>query len=362
YLYSVSKLQDINDKGEDALESTESTAVSHIDTVVDTVNSMSEKIDHIGNKIDVQDKTDYEDIKGICKDGKADIDKLKSIYDEIKGHPNGWKGGIKKEVVSLSALAAHGLFESGKKELAELVMKIMMKKHIATENLDENQRLIKLNVKDGYEGLDFTGTTLFKDKKTVDIVVSYTIKPITPLPIIPEIRIIQRASVTGWLDGDGSRPKRDQKADNSDQLKNKDQADTLWDLGPFDRGNEIQKRFGANVLNRTGGAVDIFDSNTGMATDIRSIDITLPSYQDINNLKKEIKGEMDALEQYNGKVRVNINGNDKEFSILNKKVRIIVPKGTKTEQIKALEAELNSQYKKVKLTIEEYIEKKVKVL
>ncbi|MDP4181410.1 MAG: pilus assembly protein, partial [Bacillota bacterium] len=118
YLYSVSKLQDINDKGEDALESTESTAVSRIDTVVDTVNSMSEKIDHIGNKIDEQDKTDYEDIKGICKDGKADIDKLKSIYDEIKGHPNGWKGGIKKEVVSLSALAAHGLFESGKKELA----------------------------------------------------------------------------------------------------------------------------------------------------------------------------------------------------------------------------------------------------
>jgi len=355
YLYSVSRLQKLNDNTKDLLAEGEATAVSRIDTMVETVNSVNEKISKLGDLSNDSNQINYEEIKGIYDNGKADVEKLKGIYNEIKGHPNGWKGGIKKEVASLSALAAHGLLESGSDELSEIILRIMMRKHIATDIYDEDIALRKLNIRDGYDGLDFTGTTLFKDKKTIKLVVSYTIEPITPLPIIPELRIEQRAIIVGWLDGDGKHSKRVQN--------NKEEAeeeDNLWDLGALQRGNEIIRRFGGNVINRTGGAVDIFDIDTGTATNMRSIDVTLSSYSDINKLEKEIQSEINITNEYKGKVKVNHNGIKTEFDIKNKIVRIIIPKGTKTAEIVDLEAKLNSSNSGVKLTIEEYIEKRVK--
>ena len=355
YLYSVSRLQKLNDNTKDLLAEGEATAVSRIDTMVETVNSVNEKISKLEDLSNDSNQINYEEIKGIYDNGKADVEKLKGIYNEIKGHPNGWKGGIKKEVASLSALAAHGLLESGSDELSEIILRIMMRKHIATDIYDEDIALRKLNIRDGYDGLDFTGTTLFKDKKTIKLVVSYTIEPITPLPIIPELRIEQRAIIVGWLDGDGKHSKRVQN--------NKEEAeeeDNLWDLGALQRGNEIIRRFGGNVINRTGGAVDIFDIDTGTATNMRSIDVTLSSYSDINKLEKEIQSEINITNEYKGKVKVNHNGIKTEFDIKNKIVRIIIPKGTKTAEIVDLEAKLNSSNSGVKLTIEEYIEKRVK--
>ncbi|KNY25071.1 TadE/TadG family type IV pilus assembly protein [Pseudobacteroides cellulosolvens] len=359
YLYSVSKLQSLNDSTEDLLTENEATAASRIDTVLETVNSVNDKIGKLGNLSNDVDKFNFEEVKGLYNDGKVDVEKIKGIYNEIRGHPNGWKGGIKKEVASISALVAHGLLESGREELSEIIVRIMMRKHIATDIYDEDIVLKKLNIIGGYDGLDFTGTTLFKDKKTIKIVVSYTIEPITPLPIIPELRIEQKALVVGWLDGDGQHSKRLQNKD--EDSKNEDgEEDNLWDLGALARGNEIIRRFGGNVINRTGGAVDIFDVNTGTATNMRSIDVTLSSYSDINKLKKEIVSEVNLTKDYNSKVVVIQNGKKTEFSIKNRNVRIIIPKGTKTAEITGLETELNSGKPGVKLTIEEYIEKRAK--
>ncbi|HEY9062472.1 MAG TPA: TadE/TadG family type IV pilus assembly protein [Pseudobacteroides sp.] len=359
YLYSVSKLQALNDGTHDLLTKNEASAVSRIDTVLETVNSVNDKIGKLGSMQKGSEDMNLDEIKGVYSSGKADIEKLKSIYNEIKGHPKGWKGGVKKEVASLASLVAHGLLESGREELSELIVRIMMRKHIATDKYDEDQALKRLNIMGGYEGLDFSGTSIFSDKKTIKLVVSYTIRPITPLPIIPELRIEQKALIVGWLDGDGKHSKRLEQIENNSQ-GNIDKEDNIWDLSPFDRGNEILRRFGANVLSRTGGAVDVFDAFTGTATDIRSIDITLSSYKDINNLKKEIKSEIKLVQGYNGKVRINHNGSETDFDIKSRNLRIIIPKGTKTAEITRLEAQLNSENSGVKLTIEEYIEKRAK--
>jgi len=353
YLYSVSKLQKLNEDAKELLAEGEATAVSRIDTMVETVNSVNDKISKLGDMSNDPSQFNYEEIEGIYKDGKADVEKLKGIYNEIKGHPNGWKGGIKKEVASLSALAAHGLLESGSDELSEIIVRIMMRKHIATDIYDEDAVLKKLRIINGYDGLDFTGTTLFKDKKTIKLMVSYTVKPITPLPIIPELRIEQRSIIVGWLDGDGKHSKRFQNKEEEAQ-----EEDNLWDLDALKRGNEIIRRFGGNVINRTGGAVDIFDVDTRTATNMRSIDVTLSSYSDIKKLEKEIQSEINLINEYNGKVRVNHNGVKTEFDINTKLVRIIIPKGTKTAEIANLEAKLNSSNSGAKLTIEEYIEKR----
>jgi len=354
YLYSVSKLQKLNDSAEDTLSEKEGTAVSHMDTAIESITSLNEKFGDVKEKVPSPEGFDIDYYKNTIKDGKADIDSLKALYDDVKGHPKGWKGGLKKEVISFASLASHGLFESGKGELTGIVVKILMRKHIATDKLDENNRLLKLNVIGGYEGLDFSGTSLFKDKKTIDIVVSYSIKPLTPIKAIPEIRITQRAVVKGWLSGDGKLPQRNQEDDSL-----KDSSDNIWELDPLDRGKEILRRFGSNVKNRTGGAVDVFEISSKTAINIRSIDVTLPSYSDLEKLKKEIKSEIVKLVQYNGQVTaVGSDSKESKNSISSKNVRILIPKGTKSNEITSIEKELGSLG--VNLSIEEYMEKKNK--
>ncbi len=355
YLYAVSGLKAANDKAEDTLEQNEKTVVSHLDTVLGTFISLGEKMEQVSQTVPEAENTNYKRLQELIEDGRADIGKLQEVYDEVKGHPEGLSGGTEKEAVSLAFLMAHGLFEKGKEGAAGLVMKIIMRKHVATDVMDENERLLRLNVEGGYEGLDFTGTKLLRDKKSIDITVGYKIKPFIPVRILPDIRIIQRVTVKGWLDGDGKHSGRSGEDDNADAAAD----DELWYLDPIDRGNEIQRRFGANVLNGTGGAVDIFDVPTGSATNLRSIDITLPSYKDLTLLEREIRAEADKLDKYKGKVRLQSPyGTEKEYGISRKTVRIIIPKGTKTIDIVAMENRLKSYYGDIELIFEEYIEKK----
>lgn len=60
---------------------------------------------------------------------------------------------------------------------------------------------------DGYEGLDFSGSTIFcdSDMRVIDIVVEYDIDLGFAKILIPEakLHVIQRVSVPAWLNGDG---------------------------------------------------------------------------------------------------------------------------------------------------------------
>lgn len=62
-------------------------------------------------------------------------------------------------------------------------------------------------VTDGYDGLDFSGSTMFCDtnKQMIDIVVSYDIDLQFLGFVLPQdkLHVIQRVSVPAWLDGDG---------------------------------------------------------------------------------------------------------------------------------------------------------------
>lgn len=358
YLYSISNLQDLNNQIEGISSDKESTAVNHLDTILGSITSLGQKAEDVKEAASNPLEADIEGIAQIYKDGKADISKLKGIYDEIKGHPKGWKGGGKKEVLSFVTLAAHGLFEKGKGELTGVIMKIMMRKHFATDKQDENTRLLNLNVENGYEGLDFTGTRLFKDKQTIDIIVTYRIKPFLPINILPDIKIVQRAYVRGWLDGDGKHSQIYQKgsADSSSHAADK----SLWGLTPLVRGNEIQEVFNANVISSTGGAVDKFEPSTGKGINIRSIDTTLPSYEDAAQLTRTIKEEIDKTIKYAGRIKIlDADGKEREYDIKSREVRIIIPKGNMSEIIKTLGDEMNARYNgKVKLVFEEYLEKK----
>ena len=78
----------------------------------------------------------------------------------------------------------------------------------------------------------------------------------------------------------------------------------------------------------------------------------------LENFKKEVKSEIDKSLQYNGQVTVvGSDGKESKYSITSKMVRVLIPRGTKSSEIAALEKELGN-IKGVKLSIEEYMEKK----
>lgn len=58
-------------------------------------------------------------------------------------------------------------------------------------------RLEALRVVNGLAGLDFSASHFFEDGATIDLVVCYTIDPIFPIDVIPELHLVNRAYVKG---------------------------------------------------------------------------------------------------------------------------------------------------------------------
>ena len=49
----------------------------------------------------------------------------------------------------------------------------------------------------GLKGIDLSGSSFFEDGNAIDIVACYTIDPLFPLDIVPEINLMNRAYVIG---------------------------------------------------------------------------------------------------------------------------------------------------------------------
>lgn len=74
---------------------------------------------------------------------------------------------------------------------------------------DADAFLTGYGIKDGYAGLDFSGSSFLQDDrgKMIDVMVSYDME-ISFLKILkkdPSVRVIQRTTAAAWLDGDGKK-------------------------------------------------------------------------------------------------------------------------------------------------------------
>ena len=113
----------------------------------------------------------------------------------------------------------------------------------------------------------------------------------------------------------------------------------VWDLPPIARGNAIEQLVGAN-LPRTFPTIDVFEN--GVATSIKSIDLTAASCQDADVLTSRVNGYIDRLASFQG-------GKLGEFNIqenmVNSRVLMLVikPGGAAAEQQAALDT-LQSEF------------------
>lgn len=278
YLYSVSGLQGKHDELSDKLNEGEKTAKDHLNTINNVYGSFSEligKAETVGNDIKGIDinqfsETDIEkaqkiadqinEIIELSKKNNEELKKLETILKEIKNDP-------KEELISLLCLLGNSEFSSLKRDFVLVPLtKLCMAKYLITEKYpDVDERLKSLNIVDGINGIDFESSTFLNNKKDIDIVVRYKVKLLSPIGIIPEFNMVQRATVRAWLNGD------------SDSLDSSNVNDNLWEIDPRERGMLIKQK--------------CLSVSPATPTEVISFDLSSKTY--VNNpsaIKSKVKG------------------------------------------------------------------------
>lgn len=188
-----------------------------------------------------------------------------------------------------AAFLAAGTYGDLKTELFTPLVKLYIKKYLVSgSGQDADRRLRSLNIKNGFDGLDFGASGFFeKENNDIDIVVKYGIVLPVPIKLSPGLEIVQRAASRAWMGGD-----------EASSVINGGGGDDLWLLDNFTRGRKIRSLFDANlpfnfpVIARFG---------SGKATMIKSLDTTAGSYGNSETLAETINGYVKELQSFNGR-------------------------------------------------------------
>lgn len=90
---------------------------------------------------------------------------------------------------------------------ASAAAELLTRKYLEEVDRGADAYLRAYGVKDGYDGLDFSGSTMFcdPDMRLIDIVVQYDIDMKFIGLVMPRdtLHVVQRVTVPAWLDGDG---------------------------------------------------------------------------------------------------------------------------------------------------------------
>ena len=330
YIYSVSGLQKAHDQSVENLDKEKARVEEQLKVLVNTADVFKEFPDEVKNTIndsaqDIQLGNarqaidDFEELEQSAQELEQSYKEAKGVVQEIINDP-------KKELKSLACAFARVGMEDLK---AELVLKPLTKaliiKHLKNKGADDvNKYLSSLSVVDGFDGLDFSESRLFKDKKHIEMIVRYRVKLSLPINILPEICVIQKAKVRAWLDGDGNqKPERET---------------SVWELPNFERGEKIQQLYGRN-LPKTFKTITKFDDKTGIATFIKSIDLNSDTYQQNPKTVEYIVNKcINALADFERNViKKDENGKTSEYYLSSEQIKqreliIVIPKGSKNEK------------------------------
>lgn len=122
----------------------------------------------------------------------GDIDTIEGEWDNITKDP---KQILKNVGSAIVGNASRDVVNASFSKIA----RGMMAGYIAADSdgAGADQKLTDLQVIGGLNGLDFSSSSFFEDGKTIDIVVCYTLDPILPIDLMPEMHLMNRATIQG---------------------------------------------------------------------------------------------------------------------------------------------------------------------
>ncbi|NLK85880.1 MAG: hypothetical protein GX279_00105 [Clostridiaceae bacterium] len=307
YIYHMSGIRDLHDTVRNGINDRSDKVGEQIGSVIDAYDSLKE----IGSGVKSGG------LEGAAEDVKA-IEDASQKFDEIFQHSKDIVSDPLDELKSIAFFIAGGSFDDIKTQLYIPVVKLYMKKHLKSESYpDADERLRSLGIVDGFDGLDFSGSSFLSDRdECIDIVVRYRVKLPLPLQFYKDMEFVQRVKVKAWMGGD----EKTGVLDGSTASEGED----IWSLSNFQRGLKLRRIFGGNLPN---SFPVIARYENGKAVMIKSMDLTAVSYQRPSNTEKTLKGYINELSKYNGQNKpwgsgnILIRGDD----ILQKELLLIIP-------------------------------------
>lgn len=342
YIYHVSGLRNTHDEMKDIFNNAEGRAEERFTTAINVYTSLQKGINDIQDstnalknanytEIEVY-KTAYSEIEGVYRDIGDAILTGEELIQKVLEDP-------KAEMVSTIALLSNGGIEALKGHLGGEYARLIMNKHL-------DQRVFRpTNVgayiinpgNSGIKSIDFTETSIFKDNKTIDLKVSYVVDVRLPINLVPNLNIQQRATIKGFLDGDGSyssgvdagqvieEQKSEEKLENKEDLENHEEKDSIWDIGPLSRGKLIKEW----ELERLGYEQENY------IIEVRSIDLYSNTYQEPTRTKSTLKRSIDNFIE-----KTNDNIDKKKIFVVVFPEDSLTPKNRKVlNEIKAYSAQ-----------------------
>ncbi|HYE08620.1 MAG TPA: hypothetical protein VEF53_00420 [Patescibacteria group bacterium] len=324
YIYHISDIKEIDDSIQENLGEHAEQAEEHIEAVVDAFDTLEnvytrgsdfvEEVDSTissetsfiskANQVINQASKSYREGQQISQQGIDAVNNLYEVFEEVGKNP-------KAEAESLAWMLSKGLYSDAKTIIAVPVVKYTVKKYLQKpESEDLDSTLRKLNVYNGFNGLDFYSSTFFQENEDIDIVVKYRVELPLPVQVLPEIYMVQRSTARAWLNGgDGTSMKES----------------SIWDLPNKQRGMKIEELYGGN-LPFDFPYIDIYDSASKTGTSIKSINLNSKSYQDKANLNRMLKQYVEDIG-----MRDTINYKQEKYDIKVKKLIFVIPKGSINE-------------------------------
>ncbi|MBT9776422.1 hypothetical protein GPL15_07885 [Clostridium sp. MCC353] len=177
-----------------------------IDTVVKLYGAVSDGADHITNSVtEIQENKDItgklESLENLGSGAAADYQNIMNAANAMADTGTDYFSDPRAILKGLGAVAKDTAFSQAKSiALAAPISKALVKRQVDLYNTagSSGDILEKLGVVDGMEGLNFTGSTLFNDGKTITVRVTYSMKVDYPFFDLKEFHFIQTVSTEAW--------------------------------------------------------------------------------------------------------------------------------------------------------------------
>lgn len=226
----------------------------------------------------------------------ADVGEVVNFYKEFTtGDFNAKYNGTTDPEELLKNIGAAMISEAGKEAnqlLFEAVARPMISSYIGADAQGHSAdwRLDALRVIGGTGGLNLNSSSFFEDGATIDLVVCYTIDPIMPIDILPELNLVNRACVRGMAGASvfGESKQEEDKKENS-----------VWDMkSSTERGKVIQDQEHTRNLPSNFPTYSAFDPVSGKASAEASIDLRDSSYKKKDNIRNLIQGKCNKINKF----------------------------------------------------------------
>lgn len=304
-----------------------------------TIEGVSSLMDSLTEASNSAQSGEFENMIEQIQGSIDNVDSLVNQYaDRIADDPTGF-------ILGMGKMALNEMKETAKSLLCQALAKAFMKKNLKSSPSDDPEDfLLRYNVVDGMDGLDFQYTTFLQNgtSNLIQLVVTYDVRVIQLLNIEFDFTFRNCVKCTAWGRGIS-------KLNPEASMETKSPPSTIWDTGPAARGKYIVDKERENYeYPATGNGYDAYDSDTNTFVSIVTVDTTTASAADDKyitdrldeTLNKMIEGadkQTDGIEVTgpDGKPTTVPEGSDAR----NYKLVLVVPDGADKAALEKLIAE-----------------------